>query len=312
MAQGEKFEYTCTLSEETLEVAKKELQEDPRTRLLELKTLRDRLQQYPGLKSRLDPQFLIRFLRARKFEQERAFELVLNYYRMRRDDPAIFTGLKPSAIRHVLDSYIAYPHPTRDRLGRRVYIVHPARIDTAHYTLDEVFKAEFLNLNKMIEEEESQVRGFTIILDYRDFGMSHFLQLNTQIGRRMTRLWQEAFPARLKHILIVNEPPFVDMVLALFTQFAKAKIISRIRHIGTDWSKLHEYIDPACLPACYGGTLQQDVDPQSWVEVLLQSDREMEEEGKFGFVDYTLRSDQDNKQEDAFTNMAGTFKKLDL
>ena len=43
---------------------------------------------------------------------------------------------------------------------------------------------------------------------------------------------------------------------------------------------------------------------------MLQCDREMEEESKFGFVDYTIGQDNDNKQQDAITNMAGTFKKL--
>ena len=42
------FEYTCTLSEETLKMAMKELNEDPSTRMLEVKTLRERLLRYPG------------------------------------------------------------------------------------------------------------------------------------------------------------------------------------------------------------------------------------------------------------------------
>ena len=41
-------EYTCTLSEETLKMAVKELNEDPSTRMLEVKTLRERLLRYPG------------------------------------------------------------------------------------------------------------------------------------------------------------------------------------------------------------------------------------------------------------------------
>ncbi|XP_076437641.1 alpha-tocopherol transfer protein-like [Babylonia areolata] len=310
MAKCGDFEYTCTLSEETLEVAKKELNEDPCTRLLEIKTLRDRLQQYPGLKSRLDPQFLIRFLRARKFDQERAFELVLTYYRTRKEDPAIFTGLKPSSVTHVYASHIAFPHPHRDRMGRKIYFIYPARIDTSHYSVVEVFKTEFLNLNKMIEDEENQVRGFTVVLDYKDFGMSNFLQLSTDLARRIARMWQDAFPARLKNVLVVNEPPFVDMVLALFTQFAKAKLVSRVRRIGTDWNRLHEYIDPGCLPAQYGGTLQEEADPQGWVEEMLRSDREMEEDGRFGLVDFTLQGPAHTQ--DAFGTMAGTFKKLSL
>ena len=48
MAAGTEFEYTCTLKAATLEVAKRDLREDTSTRWLELKALRDRVQQYPG------------------------------------------------------------------------------------------------------------------------------------------------------------------------------------------------------------------------------------------------------------------------
>ena len=41
-------EYVCTLSAEMLERAKKELNEDPNTRHLEIKTLRERLDKVPG------------------------------------------------------------------------------------------------------------------------------------------------------------------------------------------------------------------------------------------------------------------------
>ncbi|KAK7092021.1 alpha-tocopherol transfer protein-like [Littorina saxatilis] len=312
MANKDKFEYKCTLKPETLEIAKKELNEDPDTRMLELKAFRDRLQQYPGLRPRLDPQFLIKFLRSRKFDQEKAFELMLNYYRMRKEDPEIFTGLKPSNVLHVYKSHMSYPHTHRDKLGRRVYLIFPARMDTTHYTAAEAFKTEFINLNKMSEDEESQVRGYTLLIDYKDFGMSHFMQLNLAFGKRVGKIWQDTFPARMKNCLIVNEPHFIDLVMGLFTQFMKDKLVNRIRRLGTDWKKLHEYIDPACLPPEYGGTLTQEPDPEAWVQTLVQSDHEMEEESKYGFVDYTIGHETNKKDQDAITNMAGTFRKLNV
>ena len=45
MASGK---YVCTLSAEMLKKAKKELHEDPNTRHLEIKTLRERLERVPG------------------------------------------------------------------------------------------------------------------------------------------------------------------------------------------------------------------------------------------------------------------------
>ena len=42
----------------------------------------------------------------------------------------------------------------------------------------------------MLQDEENQVRGFTLVMDYRDFGMSHFLQLSVEFGKRISKLWQ--------------------------------------------------------------------------------------------------------------------------
>ena len=64
----------------------------------------------------------------RKFDQEKAFRMILNYYRMLKDYPEIFTGLKPSDMSHVYRSTILEVHyPYRDRLGRTVCFYFPGR-----------------------------------------------------------------------------------------------------------------------------------------------------------------------------------------
>lgn len=43
---------------------------------------------------------------------------------------------------------------------------------------------------------------------------------------------------------------------------------------------------------------------------MMKCDEKMEKESKFGFVDDTLGKDSDRKQQDAITNMVGSYKKL--
>ena len=50
---------------------------------------------------------------------------MLNYYRMRKQEPGIFAGLKPSNVAHVYRSEVSVPHTHRDREGRMVYFVFP-------------------------------------------------------------------------------------------------------------------------------------------------------------------------------------------
>ena len=79
-----------------------------------------------GLRPNTDPVFLLQFLRGCKFDQERAFKKILAYYQMRKENPSIFDGLKPSDILHVYRSCILLVYyPYRDRLGRKVCFFYP-------------------------------------------------------------------------------------------------------------------------------------------------------------------------------------------
>lgn len=77
-----------------------------------------------GLRPNTDTRFLLRFLRARKFDQEQAFDMILKYYRMKKQDARMYTGLKPLNVLHVYPTSVAFPLPFRDRLGRQVYITY--------------------------------------------------------------------------------------------------------------------------------------------------------------------------------------------
>ena len=51
---------------------------------------------------RKDDSFLLRFLRARKFEQDRALFLYVRYYENKRDFPAIFSEFTPQSVVDIL------------------------------------------------------------------------------------------------------------------------------------------------------------------------------------------------------------------
>lgn len=67
------------------------------------------------------------------------------------------------------------------------------------------------------------------------------------------------------------------MVFALFKPFLREKLRSRIIFHGTDRKSLHKYMDPKCLAACYGGTLEiPRVGGPQWYQLLQKCDKEYE------------------------------------
>lgn len=118
--------YVCTLSPDLVTKAREELQEKPEWRLRDVQALRDMVcKDYPSLGTCLDDAFLLRFLRARKFDYDRALQLLVNYHTCRRTWPEVFSNLKPSAIKPVLESGFVTVLPHRDPQGRHVVCIRP-------------------------------------------------------------------------------------------------------------------------------------------------------------------------------------------
>ena len=80
------------------------------------------------MKSRTDDEFLLRFLRARKFDYDRAFALLLEYFTVRAKHRDIFQGCLPSKLGHVFDTKISMVLPNRDQNGHRMVFFRPGKI----------------------------------------------------------------------------------------------------------------------------------------------------------------------------------------
>lgn len=118
--------YVCSLSPDLITKAREELQEKPEWRLRDVQALRDMVcKDYPSLGTCLDDAFLLRFLRARKFDYDRALQLLVNYHTCRRSWPEVFNNLKPSAIKPVLESGFVTVLPRLDPEGRHVVCIRP-------------------------------------------------------------------------------------------------------------------------------------------------------------------------------------------
>lgn len=93
--------------------------------LTELSFFHMTLKDQPNLRTRLDDAFLLRFLRARKFDYDRALQLLLNYHAGRKAWPEVFQDLKPSTVKHVLDLGFLTVLPQPDPNGRYILCLRP-------------------------------------------------------------------------------------------------------------------------------------------------------------------------------------------
>lgn len=88
-----------------------------------------------GLRSRTEDTFLLRFLRARKFDQERAYKQLIQYYQTRKENPDVFENLTPKRVQFLLEAGVATVLQDRAPDGSRVIVFRPGIHMLAHILL---------------------------------------------------------------------------------------------------------------------------------------------------------------------------------
>ncbi|XP_036900021.1 alpha-tocopherol transfer protein-like isoform X1 [Sturnira hondurensis] len=220
--------YVCSLTEELVTKAREELQEKPEWRLRDVQALRDMVRkEYPNLSTSLDDAFLLRFLRARKFDYDRALQLLINYHSCRGSWPEVFNNLKPSAVKDVLDSGFLTVLPHTDPRGCHILCIRPDRWIPSNYPITENIRAVYLTLEKLIQSEETQVNGIVILADYKGVSLSKASHFGPFIAKKVIGILQDGFPIRIKAVHVVNEPRIFKGIFAIIKPFLKEKIASR-------------------------------------------------------------------------------------
>ncbi|XP_061183887.1 alpha-tocopherol transfer protein-like [Saccostrea echinata] len=301
--------YQCTLSPELIQKAEKELNEKAEWRNRDIQALRDMVNKNKELQIRTDDVFLLRFLRAKKFDYDRAYNLILTHFQMKKENPKLFENLRPSAVKHVLEAGVTGVLPHRDKEGRRVIIFRPGRWDPSRFPVDDVFRTNFMTISKIIQDEATQVNGIIMVMDLDGVGWAHARNISPFYAKRIMSLLQDAFPARFKGIHYLNEPAVFDYIFAIVKQFMKEKTVNRLHFHGKNVQELTDYIDPEYLPEEYGGKAPP-YSNKEWMEELLKCDAEFDEEAKYGFVSGST-IDQKLGQ-DAMECVMGSYRKLSV
>ena len=259
--------YDCPVSSirgATLAKAKRELGEIPHQRLEMIGQLRDKIHQWsptegntaPDFVRKDDDKFLLAFLRARKFDLDKALSLFVNYHVYRQRYASILGDFDAISVKHILENGVIGILDTRLYNGSKVVCVYPERWDFENVPFIDNFRATLLLLDKLIEDEETQVHGLSILYNFEGssfYSMIKVAQSEVVKNPMLIQLLQDAFPARFKGVHVINQPWYVSMVLSIIRPFMKEKLKQRIHMHGTDFDSLHKHINPEDLPADFGG-----------------------------------------------------------
>ncbi|XP_061569718.1 clavesin-2 isoform X2 [Cololabis saira] len=261
------------LSAETTEKARLELNENPDTLHQDIQQVRDMIVTRPDIGFlRTDDDFILRFLRARKFDQVETFRLLAQYFQFRQQNLDMFQSFKvddPGIKRALMDGFPGVLD-TPDQQGRKILILFASNWDQSRNSFIDILRAILLSLEVLIENPELQINGFILIIDWSNFSFKQASKLTPNMLKLAIEGLQDSFPARFGGIHFVNQPWYIHAMFTIIKPFLKDKTRKRL-------------LQPECLPSEFGGTLPP-YDMGIWARTLLGPDYSDEAE-------YTLTYD---------------------
>merc|ERR1712130_123403 len=197
----------------------------------------------------IDDKACLRWLKARKFNACKAFEMIKSYYEWKQTQQVDSYCLNSCSASIEMQSVV---YMGEDRWSRPTFVVTPAKHVPSSVPIGQVQALMVLTLEVAIRNLKPDCDNFVVVFDYEGWGLKH---VDKGVDNCLMSIGQNNYPERLKEAILVQPPWYFSTVWSVVKLFLDEATKNKVTFVK---SKIREEMSkrftPENLLEKYGGT----------------------------------------------------------